>query len=156
DKGLTTPYRLPKSEVQTSPFVKQNDNNPATPIERKKKNETADRQSQSAVALQQKTEAVASYHRTIESVYTGKNSVLFKIQFLVASKLLPPESEQLKGLNKLDYYEEDGLFKYTTEESTSYKEISKKCGKIRSKHPEAFIIAIFGGKKIPVAEAIKK
>lgn len=162
DKGLTTPYRLPKSEIQTSPFVQASGNNQANTTGKKKKDENGDRQAQSADqkqtndAPQQKTTENTGYHHTLESVYAGKKGVLFKIQFHVSSKLLPPESELLKGLNKLDYYEEDGLFKYTTEETSRYKEISKKCGKIRLKYPEAFVIAIFDGKKIPVAEAIKK
>ena len=136
-------------------------NNQANTTGKKKKDENGDRQAQSADqkqtndAPQQKTTENTGSHRTLESVYAGKKGVLFKIQFHVSSKLLPPESELLKGLNKLDYYEEDGLFKYTTEETSSYKEISKKCGKIRLKYPEAFVIAIFDGKKIPVAEAIK-
>lgn len=203
DKGLTTPYQLPKTDIQTSPFVqsrnisqvakpetRQSQKNESKPTNQKQtkkepqeKTETKGKQSTKAKheadakPEQNDTEIVkddgttrspgknrtdsqvqkdAGKHRTTESIYANKKGKFFKIQFLVSSKLLKPDSEQFKGLENIDYYEENDLYKYTTGETSDYKEICEQCKKVRTIHPEAFVIAIYDGKKIPVAEAIKK
>lgn len=64
-------------------------------------------------------------------------------------------SQQFKGLTDTDYYEENGLVKYTYGESTQYSEILKKRREVLDKFPQAFIVAFVDGERIDLIKARK-
>jgi len=79
----------------------------------------------------------------------------FKVQFISSRSKLKPNDKKLKEIKHVDYYEEGGLYKYTTGNTSNYEKIQSIRKETQSKFPDAFIIAFLGDKKIPVAEARK-
>jgi len=81
---------------------------------------------------------------------------VFKVQILIASKVMKSGDSRLKGLTDIDYYQENGMIKYTTGASTNYQEIYALRKRVLDKFPEAFIVAFRQGAKMDVQEAIKE
>lgn len=79
---------------------------------------------------------------------------IFKIQILTADRKLSPSDKRLKGLKNVNYYRENGLYKYTYGESTNYNEILRLKKEISAKFSDCFIIAFRGEEKMNVNEAI--
>ena len=85
---------------------------------------------------------------------SSKNTgVVYKIQIAAVKKELSAKDPALKGLKNVKYYKEGGFFKYTYGEENTFSEIEQLRKSIRSKFPEAFVIAFKDGKKISVSEA---
>ena len=81
---------------------------------------------------------------------------VFKIQFLTASAKLSSNDKRLKGLQPVDYYVENGTYKYTYGASTDYNAVRSKLKSVTAKFKDAFIIAFKNDKKVNVNEAIKE
>ena len=81
---------------------------------------------------------------------------MFKIQFLTASAKLSSNDKRLKGLQSVDYYVENGTYKYTYGASTDYNAVRGKLKSVTTKFKDAFIIAFKNDKKVNVNEAIKE
>ena len=81
---------------------------------------------------------------------------VFKIQFLTASAKLSSNDKRLKGLQPVDYYVENGTYKYTYGASTDYNAVRGKLKSVTTKFKDAFIIAFKNDKKVNVNEAIKE
>jgi N-acetylmuramoyl-L-alanine amidase len=81
---------------------------------------------------------------------------VFKIQLLVSNRKLREGDSHFKGLSEVDYYEENGSFKYTYGASNNYNEIYRLRKQILDKFPDAFIIAFKGNDKMDVNEAIRE
>lgn len=81
---------------------------------------------------------------------------VFKIQLLVSNRKLREGDSHFKGLSEVDYYEENGSFKYTCGASNNYNEIYRLRKQILDKFPDAFIIAFKGNDKMDVNEAIRE
>lgn len=94
---------------------------------------------------------------TLSSDTQGKSDApIFKVQILTSSRQLRPGSQQFKGIEDVDSYQENGLIKYTSGASTNYNEIYRLRKSLLEKFPEAFIIAFKNGEKMNVVEAIKE
>lgn len=87
---------------------------------------------------------------------TKSNAPVFKIQFLTASSKLANNDRRLKGLQPVDYYVENGIYKYTYGASTDYNAVRSKLKTVTSKFKDAFIIAFKNDKKVNVNEAINE
>lgn len=83
------------------------------------------------------------------------NNIHFKIQILASGYLLKENDKNFKGLTPIDYYEEQGLYKYTYGDSPDYNEIYRLRKSIIDRIPAAFIIAFRGDEKMNVNEAIR-
>ncbi len=79
----------------------------------------------------------------------------FRVQVSSSGSLIPPESEYFKGLDDIEVYESDGLYKYVTGYATTLDEIREKRKKINEKFPDAFIVAVKNGQLIPLREALE-
>ena len=62
--------------------------------------------------------------------------------------------KQFKGLQNIDHYKEEGMYKYTYGASTDYNKVIQTQRSIKDKFNGAFIIAFKDGKKININEAI--
>jgi N-acetylmuramoyl-L-alanine amidase len=80
---------------------------------------------------------------------------IFKVQLLSTSTKLPAGSSKLKGV-KANYYEENGMYKYTTGNTEDYNEILRLKRQVEKNFKGAFIVAFRGGKKMDVQEAIRE
>ena len=97
--------------------------------------------------------------KDIENEKTNKTSAIddqiyFKIQISSASKRIPLNSDFFKGhqdVQEIEYY---GLYKYAVGNETDFNEVIKLKEKIKSEYPDAFIIALKGGKIIPLNKAL--
>lgn len=87
---------------------------------------------------------------------TNTDRPVFKIQILTASSPLKATDRRLKGLKPVDYYKENGIYKYTYGASTDYNKIYRMRKEILPKFKDAFIIAFKGDSKMNVQEAIQE
>ena len=79
---------------------------------------------------------------------------VFKIQIMVSESKLKSNDKRFKGLGT-DYYQENGVYKYTYGESEDYNEILRMKKQIADKFKDAFVIAFLNGEKISTAKAIE-
>ena len=81
----------------------------------------------------------------------AENSLLpttYKVQILTSQKKLSSNDSKLKGYKKVDYYTDNGAYKYTYGETTSKKEINRIWNQISKDFKGAFIIEFKGDKRI--------
>ncbi|MBO4381721.1 MAG: N-acetylmuramoyl-L-alanine amidase [Bacteroidales bacterium] len=84
-----------------------------------------------------------------------EDEVRFKIQILASPVKLELSDKRIWNIPDLGYYQENGLWKYTAGNETTYEEANKLLNTIKQTHPDAFMIAFQGDKKISVSEARK-
>ncbi|HOZ13258.1 MAG TPA: N-acetylmuramoyl-L-alanine amidase [Tenuifilaceae bacterium] len=84
------------------------------------------------------------------------SSVSFKVQFLVSSKKLTPDSNHFSNLKDIYEIEANGVYKYCAGNTSSYNDILAYCQEIKKIYPDAFIIALKNGNPIPIDIAIKE
>lgn len=87
---------------------------------------------------------------------SSASTPLFKVQILASTRPIPAGSKELKGLKDIDYYREEGMYKYTCGSSADYHEIQRLREKLSSRFKGAFIIAFKDGKKMDVETAIRE
>jgi len=87
------------------------------------------------------------------SAATG-DKIIFKVQILASSKPLGANHKELKGLQGVDSYREDGLYKYTYGASENYNEMVRTRKSLTDKFSGPFIVAFKNGKKMNINEAI--
>ena len=81
---------------------------------------------------------------------------IFKVQIAANSLQLPVDDAVFKGLQGVDMYVENDLYKYTVGATPDFEEISQLRKTVSELFPQAFIIAFRDGMKIPLAQAIKE
>ncbi len=86
---------------------------------------------------------------------TQPEQPIFKVQVHLSNRKLKADNACFKQISPIDYYEEDGCYKYTHGESTNYNEIRRIHKTIKAKFPQSFIVAFIDGKRTNLAEAIK-
>ena len=79
---------------------------------------------------------------------------VFKIQIMASESELKSNDKRFKGLGT-DYYQENGVYKYTYGESEDYNAILRMKKEISDKFKDAFVIAFLNGEKISTAKAIE-
>lgn len=87
---------------------------------------------------------------------TERSGIVFKIQILTASRPLAKNDKRLKGLKEVDYYKENGIYKYTYAPSPDYNKVLRSKRQIATKFKDAFIIAFKDGEKMNINAAIKE
>lgn len=81
---------------------------------------------------------------------------IYKIQLMASSKQIELKPENFNGLDSVDEYEVQGLYKYTVGEVTDYKKAVSLQRTVREKaFPNAFIIAFHIGERIPISRALE-
>lgn len=81
---------------------------------------------------------------------------VFKVQITTSDRRLRPGSQQFKGIEGVDCYQEGNLYKYTCGASTDYNEIYRLRKSLLEKFPEAFIIAFKNGQRTDVVAALRQ
>ncbi len=74
--------------------------------------------------------------------------VHYRIQFTTASRPLPASSPKLAGVDSPEYYEDGGVYKYTTGRYASPAAAQPDLRRIREKYPEAFVVKMQGDTRI--------
>lgn len=86
----------------------------------------------------------------------NNDTIIFRVQVISSVKPLEIKPENFKGLAGIEEFNLDGSYKYTFGKAFIFEEIVKIQKEIKAQYPDAFVIAIKNGKKIPVNEAIKQ
>ncbi len=87
---------------------------------------------------------------------TESIDIVFKVQIFAASNQVAKNDKRLKGLKNVEYYQENGLYKYTCGSSKDYNQALRTQRSVKATFKDAFIIAFKGGQKIDVQQAIKE
>ncbi|MDE5650321.1 MAG: N-acetylmuramoyl-L-alanine amidase [Duncaniella sp.] len=116
-----------------------------------KKNKSASKQGTGSQSKEQtptpsRSKSVEKQESEVASNSTDE--IIYKIQFLTASKKLPAGDKRLKGLSPVDYYTDGGILKYTFGKFGSIQDANRELKKIKSKFPDAFVIKTRDGKRI--------
>ena len=78
---------------------------------------------------------------------------VYKVQFMSLKNPLKKNDKRLKAYDNVDYYTEDGTCKYTCGDTTDFEAVQKTKTEVQKKYKDAFVIAVYKGKKISVKEA---
>lgn len=85
-----------------------------------------------------------------------KTQPVFKVQIIAAQRQLKADDHNFRGLEGCEFYQENGMVKYTYGASNNYNEIYRLRKAILDKFPGAFIIAFKNGDKMDVNQAIRE
>ena len=78
---------------------------------------------------------------------------VYKVQFMSIKTPLKKNDKRLSSYANVDYYTENGMCKYTCGDTTDYDAILSTKTEVQKKYKDAFVIAVYQGKKISVKEA---
>jgi N-acetylmuramoyl-L-alanine amidase len=86
----------------------------------------------------------------------ANDPVIYKIQLLASSQPMDLKAENFNGLEGVQMYEVDGLYKYTIGEVSDYKKAVSLQRTVRENaYPKAFIIAFYKGERIGISKALE-
>ena len=93
--------------------------------------------------------------RTDKLVTEAKTQRPIVVEILTSSRPLSKNHKRLKGLKDVDYYKENGLYKYTYGASSDYNKVLRtRRNTVTPLFKDAFIIAFRNGEKMNINEAI--
>ena len=81
---------------------------------------------------------------------------VFKVQILASGYKLKDGDAQLKGVKGVDFYQENGLYKYTVGSSDDYSQIYQMRKTVVDRFPQAFIVAFKNGQKYDLQAAMRE
>ena len=93
--------------------------------------------------------------KTTTPAATQTQKPIYKIQCFAVKQKLAPNDPAFKGVKNMTYYEENGWYKYTLGDTTSYDDLSQLLVEMKKTFPGCFIVAFRNGKKISVEEALR-
>jgi len=83
-------------------------------------------------------------------------NVVFKVQFATTSNRRPPDAPEFRGLQNVEYYLHDGLYKYTVGRETSLEAAADVQKKVQQAgFIDAFVVAFHDNERISPAEAVR-
>ena len=113
-----------------------------------------DYRKQTAKSVNLTQAASGSSGRDSSQASSGKSSSpVFRIQFLMSREELKTSDNRIKDLPDVDYYVENGQYKYTCGNTSDYNEITRLQAEVRKRYKDAFVIAFLNGSRITVKEA---
>lgn len=166
DNTLVVPYKTESAPLTT---VSGNDGNSDNGVGQLPANNIGDTLGDNAArnAAAEPQATTVSRQKTVKreapakTLKQGSGSVdqarpVFKIQIMASSKKLREGDANFKGLTGCEWFEENGLVKYTYGASNNYNEIYRMHREIAEKFPGAFIIAFKNGQKMNVNQGIRE
>ncbi|KAA6318700.1 N-acetylmuramoyl-L-alanine amidase AmiA [termite gut metagenome] len=135
-KGIYNAFLAYKKENHVETFVETPKNN--TQVEKKQ----IDAYTPSAPAT------------SLQPASSGK--IIFKVQFLTSPQLLPKNHAKMKGLKEVEYYKDNGMYKYTYGASPDYNKVLTIKKQISVHFKDAFVVAFRNNKRIDIHQAIKE
>jgi N-acetylmuramoyl-L-alanine amidase len=91
-----------------------------------------------------------------DAAVSAISPIYFKVQIAASSVEIPAESVNFSDFTDVEEFKTDSIYKYAVGSKKSYTEILEYSKEVKRKYPDAFIIAIKGGKIIPVQEALSE
>ena len=90
------------------------------------------------------------------SKQSGESELVFKVQFLTAPRPLKANDKRLQGLQKVEFYKEGGIYKYTCGASTNYNQVLRTRKSVSARYKDAFIVAFRNNQKTDIHQAIQE
>jgi N-acetylmuramoyl-L-alanine amidase len=91
----------------------------------------------------------------IANTPVSPDAVRFMVQFMAVPDKIALTDKRFKDIPKVNRYYEGGLWKYTAGSESDLQSAKDILASLKSKYPDAFVIAFKGDQKIPVSEAVK-
>lgn len=91
----------------------------------------------------------------IANTPVSPDAVRFMVQFMAVPDKIALTDKRFKDIPKVNRYYEGGLWKYTAGSESNLQSAKDIQASLKSKYPDAFVIAFKGDQKIPVSEAVK-
>ncbi len=92
---------------------------------------------------------------TVNAETSTTDDIRFKVQFLTSPTKLADADKRIQNLPNVSCYQENGVWKYTAGNETSYEAALKILTLVKSTYSDAFLTAFQGDKKISVSDARK-
>lgn len=86
--------------------------------------------------------------QTEEVVKPDKDAIEYRVQIFTSPKKLKSNSSQLRNLDDVNYYYENGVYKYTCGSVSDKKDALSLQKKMRKKFPQAFVVEFVNGKRV--------
>ncbi len=107
---------------------------------------------QHKTSTENKTTKSSQQQDTKHSIETNNkptdNITTYRIQFLTCERQLRKGASEFKGLDPTWNYFENGIYKYTYGNSSSFEEIRRELNNVKKKFPDAFIIKLKNNKRV--------
>ena len=107
---------------------------------------TVDKKGSKTQLAEKKKDHVSA--ETSKNVTQAKKKTVYKVQFLLSDRKLPNNSSKFKGLSPVEFYIENGSYKYTYGNASNFKEIEKSQKEVKKLFKDAFIVIFEDGKRI--------
>ncbi len=91
----------------------------------------------------------------IANTPVNPDGVRFMVQFMAVPEKISLNDKRFKDIPNVNRYYEGNLWKYTAGNEATLQSAKKILEAVKSKYPDAFVIAFKGESKIPVSEAVK-
>lgn len=148
DRGITVPYKTMSQPLQESSTEN---------TEKPKTTETVETPTQESATPQHLNTTTPQRQNTPQqNVVVDDNKPVFKIQILVSRNKFKANNKVFKGITDVDFYEENGMYKYTCGASNNYNNVYQRRKEVVADFPGAFIIAFKNGEKIDVNAGIRE
>ncbi|MFZ5941981.1 MAG: N-acetylmuramoyl-L-alanine amidase family protein [Bacteroidota bacterium] len=99
-------------------------------------------------------ETIVSEEEGKETAVTESSDLVFKVQIASSKNRVDPSDPAFKGYRDVTVFDDGRWYKYAVCTEKSYKEILTRCTEVKKNFPDAFIIAVKGGKIVPLKEAL--
>lgn len=164
DKSVTVPFKATQYEDFAATRKKDSDARKARKTEEAPKPVPVDDSRTRMMDGQQPDEASVHPDKVMAQQADGEKqkpkdnyiAPVFKVQIVASDVQLKKSSPQLKGMDNVQCYQENGMYKYTVGESENPNEILRLRKTLLNKFPQAFVIAFRDGAKMNVNEAIRE
>lgn len=104
---------------------------------------TGDRmQFRSAATTTSKPVQQAKPKPTATATSAKKGNITYHVQILSASKPIPTNSKEFRGLKNVKYYRSGNSYRYYVGEGRSFKEMSGLLRDVKKKFPDAFVVKL--------------
>ena len=156
DRGITVPYKTMSQPLQESSTEN---------TEKPKTTETVETPTQESATPQHLNTSTPQHLNTTtpqrpntpqQNVAVDDTKPVFKIQILVSRNKFKANNKVFKGITDVDFYEENGMYKYTCGASNNYNNVYQRRKEVIADFPGAFIIAFKNGEKIDVNAGIRE
>ena len=148
DRGITVPYKTMSQPLQESSTEN---------TEKPKTTETVETPTQESATPQHLNTTTPQRPNTPQqNVAVDDTKPVFKIQILVSRNKFKANNKVFKGITDVDFYEENGMYKYTCGASNNYNNVYQRRKEVIADFPGAFIIAFKNGEKIDVNAGIRE
>ncbi len=112
-----------------------------------------------ASTTDEETETEKAPIEPVQVIKTPKLSdspVTYKVQILYSENPIGLNDDTFKDFNDVQEIEYDGKYKYVVGNKRDYQEAVEYSKWVKSRHPDAFIVAVSNGKIIPLSQALKQ